>query len=110
MRSMLRSVFFPQFGSAAHYRRSVALRVLVAVVGGYALASAVAACAGLLLVWAGSSRVDAVLWATMLAFLVHALAVLWVFGCRSSRRVWLGLGLPLLLMGAALLVFYGVKK
>lgn len=110
MGSMFRTVFFPLAGSPAHYRCAVALRALLAVVGGYALASTTAACVGLLLVWAGSSRVDAVLWSTMLAFLVHATAALWVFGCRNSARAALGIGLPLLLMGAALMVFYGVKS
>ncbi|BEU98767.1 DUF3649 domain-containing protein (plasmid) [Acidovorax sp. DW039] len=92
------------------YRLVVALRVVLAVVGGYALASAFAACAGLLLVWGGSSRVDAVLWSTMLAFLVHAIAALWVFGCRNSLRALLGVFAPLVMMSAALLMVYGVRQ
>lgn len=80
--------------SMGRYRWAVASRALAATVGGYALASATAAGAGLVLARTGSSGVDAVLWGSMLAFIVHAIAALWAFGCASARRAWLGIGIP----------------
>jgi len=82
------------------YRAAVLSRAAAAVFGGYALSAAVAAGVGLLLADAGMRRADAVLAATMFAFLAHAIAALWAFGCASARRAWLGIGLPALLLGA----------
>ena len=82
------------------YRWAVVSRALAAIGGGYALASATAAGLALLLARTGSSGVDAVLWASMLAFIVHAIAALWAFGCASARRAWLGIGIPTVLLSA----------
>ena len=80
------------------YRLAVCGRVLAALVAGYALAAASAAAIGLLLTATGTSRVEAVMAATQLSFVVHACAVLWVFACDSARRAWLGLLVPTLLL------------
>lgn len=92
--------------SLGRYRWAVASRALAALAGGYALASATAAGVGLALARSGSSSVDAVLWASMLAFVVHAMAALWAFGCASARRAWLGIGIPAALLAA---LVFGLK-
>ncbi len=46
-------------------------------------------------------RVDAVLTATMLAWLAYAAAVAWVFYARTSCGAWLGTLAPAAVMGAA---------
>ena len=78
----------------SRYRWAVASRALAAVGGGYALAAATAAGLGLMLAQADMARADAVLAATMLSFVVHAVAVLWAFGCATAWRAWLGIVLP----------------
>ncbi len=89
------------------YRWRVGSRALAATAGGYALSSATAAGLGLMLARSGTSSVDAVLWATMLAFVVHAVAALWAFGCASALRAWLGIGIPAALLGGAALALRG---
>lgn len=91
----------------ARYRWAVASRMLAATAGGYALASATAAGLGLALARSGGNSVDAVLWATMLGFIVHAVAALWAFGCANARRAWLGIGVPAVLLGALALGLRG---
>ncbi|WP_159915435.1 DUF3649 domain-containing protein [Pantoea sp. 18069] len=81
------------------YRLAVVSRALAAVGGGYALASATAAGVGLFLAQTGSTRTDAVMWATMLSFIAQACAALWAFGCKSALRAWLGIGTPAVLLG-----------
>lgn len=81
----------------AHYRWAVLSRILAAVVGGYALASIAAAG---MAVWLPMTRVDAVVTASMLAFVVYALAVMWVFAARNTWRAWAGIALPTGLLAA----------
>jgi hypothetical protein len=88
------------------YRWAVASRAMAAALGGYALASATAAGVGLALARSGSNSVDAVLWATMLGFVVHAMAALWAFGCANARRAWLGIVAPTALLVA---LAYGLR-
>ena len=77
--------------SLLRYRFAVASRAVAAIGGGYALASATAAC---LAVWLPLARVDAVITAQMLAFVAYACAVIWVFATRSAWRAWAGILLP----------------
>lgn len=80
------------------YRLLVASRILAAIIGGYALTSALSVLLALLL---PVSRSEATLAATMLSFVVYAVVVLWVFAARSVMRVWLTLlvtALPLWLL------------
>jgi len=70
------------------YRWAVASRVAAAAFGGYALTSA--ATALLALLWP-APRAQAVLWATMLSFIVYTIAVIWVFTTRSATRAWMGM-------------------
>ena len=74
-------------------------RTAAAVLGGYGLASLVAACcaAGL-----GPPRSEAVLTGMLLSFAVHAGAAVYVFAARSAWRAWGGIALPSALLGALL--------
>ena len=85
----------------SRYRWAIASRAVAAGLGGYALSALFCASAGLALVNLGSSRPDAVMIATMSAFVVHALAVLWAFRADSVRKVWLGMAVLAGLFGGA---------
>lgn len=80
---------------AARYRWAVLSRIVAAVLGGYALAAASAAS---LAVWLPMTRVDAVVTASMLAFVVYAAGVMWVFAARDTWRAWAGIVLPTALL------------
>jgi hypothetical protein len=80
------------------YRLGVASRLIAAGPGGHALSVCVAQGVALGLSAAGASRIDAALAATMAAFVAHAVAALWAFGCASARRAWAGIGLPAIAM------------
>lgn len=69
-----------------------------AIVGGYALASAAAVFLGAVL---PLPRAEAVLAATLLSFAIYTGAVIWVFAVRNTRRAWLGLLAPSLVLAAA---------
>jgi len=79
------------------YRLAVTSRAAAAIGGGYVLASAAAAC---LAVWLPLARVDAVVAAQMLSFVVYACAALWVFATRNAWRAWAGVALPALVLAA----------
>ena len=81
------------------YRLTILSRTLAAALGGYALTAAFAGALSLALAQA-MPRVDAVLTATMLAWLVYAAAVAWVFYARPSWGAWLGMLAPAAVMGA----------
>lgn len=81
----------------ARYRWAVVSRIMAAVLGGYALASASAA---VLAVWLPMPRVDAVVTANVLTFVVYAIAIMWVFAARSTWRAWAGMVLPTAVLGA----------
>jgi len=71
-------------------------RVLAAVFGGYALTSGVAVLLSAVL---PLSRAEAVLTATLSAFVVYTCAVIWVFAVQDLRRAWLGMLLPAIACG-----------
>lgn len=78
-------------------RWSVVSRIAAAVLGGYALATALSiALAGIM----SGPRADAVLAATILSFTIHLAAILWAFAARCAGRAWLGLLVPTALAGA----------
>ena len=76
--------------------------VMAALLAGYALATA----AGIFLSSAlPLPRGDATLTANLVAFIVYAGAVIWVFTVRRPARAWLGLMIPAcLLAGAGILI------
>lgn len=93
MASSLHFVFF-----ADHRPRlNTTLRCLLAIFAGYGLAALAAATLALVL---PLPRVDAVMAAMMLAFVVHLLAVLWVFAAATLARAFVGLALPAAILGA----------
>ena len=87
-------------------RCAIVARITAALLGGYALATALSvALAGLM----PGQRADAVLAATLASFAVYAAAALWAFAARSARLAWLGLLLPTALSAAvAWLVSRGI--
>jgi Protein of unknown function (DUF3649) len=77
-------------------RLAVASRVVAATVGGYAFANVVAVFLSYVL---PMGRADAVLAMTLASFALYAAAVIWVFAARSVKRAWLGLLVPIAVLG-----------
>jgi hypothetical protein len=78
------------------YRLAVFSRAAAAILGGYVLASAAAAC---LAIWLPMRRPDAVVTAQMLSFVFYACGVSWVFATRNAWRAWAGVLAPAALLG-----------
>ena len=81
------------------YRLAITSRTLAAAAGGYALTAGFTAALTLGLV-PFMPRVEAVLTATMLAWLAYALAAAWAFYARTAWGAWGGTLLPALALGA----------
>lgn len=76
----------------------VAMRVVAAIVGGYAMASLAAiVCATLLPL----ERAEAVLTGMLLSFAVYAGVVVWIFAARTALRAWTGMLVPMAALAAA---------
>ena len=73
-------------------------RSAAALLGGYALSYAATACLARIL---PLSAVDAIIVATLPAFIFYTAAILWAFACRDALRAWapLALAAPLALIG-----------
>ncbi|EKT4560424.1 iron transporter [Pseudomonas putida] len=73
-------------------------RSAAALLGGYALSYAASACLARIL---PLSAADAVIVATLPAFIFYTVAILWAFACRDAWRAWapLALAVPLALIG-----------
>lgn len=83
--------------SLLKYRFMVFYRFLLAIVGGYALASLTA----MVVAQAFSEyRAAAVMSATLLAFSMHCAAFIWVFMVHKTLKATLGIILPCLLFWA----------
>lgn len=80
-------------------RLAMGSRSLAAAVGGYALATGLAAvpALGALIPLSGSHTMLA---ATLLAWLAYAAAIAWAFGARTAWHAWAGLLLPALALAA----------
>ncbi|MET0331088.1 MAG: hypothetical protein ABW154_06625 [Dyella sp.] len=78
------------------YRLAVASRVLAACVGGYYVAYGSTALLTVLLPW---ERINRVMTASLLSFVVWCVAAFWVFAARHSGRAWW----PLLLAGSVMM-------
>ncbi|MGE0796726.1 MAG: iron transporter [Lautropia sp.] len=77
--------------------------MLLAIAGGYALAAVAAAAISVGAPAAGlMPRADAVMFGTMFAFVVHAVAAIWVFSCHSPWKALAGIVVPLAVIGVAL--------
>ncbi len=80
--------------------------VAAALLGGYALATAVGILLGVAL---PTSRGEAVLFANMLSFAIYLGAVIWVFTLRRPALAWLGLLVPSVLLSAIGLALGGAQ-
>lgn len=70
---------------------AVLLRILAAVVGGYALMTLSTVAIPLLADSLGMRRSQALLWTSAIAFPAHAVIIMAVFHARTSTRAWLWL-------------------
>lgn len=69
---------------------AIIARTAAAILGGYAIAGGSAALlAAALPLLTGTSRADSALGATMLAFVVYLVAIVWAFAERSLARLYL---------------------
>lgn len=87
------------------YRLMIFLRFVLAIFGGYYLAAISATVLGM----SFSSeplKANAVLSATMLAFVLYCAVFIWVFMVSSTLKAWLGVIVPSLVMT----VLYGLMK
>jgi Protein of unknown function (DUF3649) len=84
-----------------HYRWQIALRVAVAIAGGYALANITGILLSYLLPMPKS---DAVMTGILLSFAIYAGAIMWMFAVRSVRKACAGLIVPSLILGAVALL------
>lgn len=91
----------------SYHSWKIALRVFVAIIGGYALANITAILLSYLLPMPKS---DAVMTGILLSFAIYAGVIMWVFAVRSVRKACAGLIVPTLVLGAIalLLKFTGV--
>jgi hypothetical protein len=84
------------------YRAAVLSRLLAALLGGYALAAALAAVCARHLPALGMPRSDAVAWGSMLALMLMPAVMMGCFACRHAWQAWLGsLGVAALLAATA---------
>ena len=79
------------------YRLMISYRFLLAIVGGYALASYSAIIIAQIF---AEQRADAVLSATLLAFCIYCAAFIWVFMVKKTLKASLGIILPTLILWA----------
>jgi hypothetical protein len=80
--------------------RDVAMRLVAAACGGYALAYAATACFMLLL---PLPKNEAILTATMFSFPIYTGAIIWAFSASSPKKAWLGLVVPAMICAAVAL-------
>lgn len=67
----------------------IVLRVLGAVVGGYALTALAVTALGAVMTQLGMARAEAVTLAAMLGFVIYLALLLWGFSVKSVVRLWL---------------------
>ncbi|MET0355649.1 MAG: DUF3649 domain-containing protein [Cellvibrio sp.] len=93
--------------SSTAYRREIATRFALAVIGGYALANISGIVLSYLLPMPKS---DAVMTGILLSFAIYTCAVIWVFAVQSVRKAAVGLVAPSAVLGiiAILLKVTGV--
>jgi apolipoprotein N-acyltransferase len=83
------------------YRLGVASRALAALFGGYALSALFALAMAR---WLPLPRDAAVIGGMTWSFVVYTCVVIWVFAARTAVQAWAGVGVPILLLGGALLL------
>ena len=98
--------FLPHGSEGLRYRLGVASRAVAAIFGGYAVSGMSSA---VLALYMPTSRAEAALTGTMVAYVVYPCAVMWVFAARSAARAWLGLAVPAAVLGVLLLAHYYLR-
>ncbi|MCG6205148.1 hypothetical protein LPW26_10900 [Rhodopseudomonas sp. HC1] len=78
---------------------SLAVRLVAAVPGGYAVAYLFA---GAVPLWLPLERTEAILWTSLVSFAVFTIVVLYAFGARDVRRMCRHLALSIALLIAAI--------
>lgn len=78
------------------------LRLLGAVLGGYALTALTVAAMGAVMARLGVARSEAVVLAAMLGFVVYLTLLLWAFSIRSMARLWVALAVSAMAMAILL--------
>ena len=69
----------------------IGMRLLGAVLGGYALTALTVASAGAVMARLGVACSEAVVLAAMLGFLLYLALLLWAFSMKSVTRLWMAL-------------------
>lgn len=80
----------------ARYRLNVAARAAAGSIGAYAVSALFAAAMARAL---PLSRIEAIIPATLLAFLVFPAVTIWAFLARGPWRAWAGVALALIVLG-----------
>lgn len=91
--------------SLIQYRLMIFFRFILAIFGGYAL-SAVSAML-IAVIFPETVKANAVMSATMLAFIVHCTVFIWVFMVQSTLKAWLGVIIPTVIFYMAYLGLKG---
>lgn len=68
-------------------------RAIAGVLGGYFVANL---CAIALSYLSAGKQADSVMLGLVSSFFIYTIVVLWVFGAKTQRQVWLGLGVACL--------------
>lgn len=72
--------------------------VLAATIGGYLFTSAAIIFLSAIV---PMDKPDAIVASSLFSFAIYTAAVIWVFVVRDSKRAWLGMLIPTLLLGGA---------
>jgi len=89
----------PNRAGIRRHRLHVLVRAIAAIIGGYVVTALAVACLARLLPMRAA---EASIAATLASFAIYASIIVTVFPARSMLRVWISLGLALLLLGAGL--------
>ena len=93
--------WLPRGSAALSYRLGVTSRAVAAILGGYALSALVAT---VMAIYFPGTRAEAAVFGMLVSFVIYTLAVMWVFAVRTALRAWLGLLLPAVPLGIAVVV------
>lgn len=75
-------------GAIKRLRWQVALRVITAIAGGYALTALASATLAVLALALGMARVDAALAGMLASFACYGVIIVWSFGAATLARLW----------------------
>ena len=78
----------PRLSRTVSWRWQVALRVITAIAGGYALTALASATLAVLALALGMARVDAALAGMLASFACYCAIIVWSFGAATLARLW----------------------